>query len=152
MKLLVSSHGVRKFLSLSNLHYSCFSQICVSLSLMAVMAQQPESEAEVLSQTSDINPDGSYSYSYETSNGIKAAESGVGGERADGDFSYISPEGIPIKLTYTADENGFQPQGDHLPTPPPVPEAILRALEWIRTHPQPEEEAVKTPNTFNKKF
>jgi Insect cuticle protein len=110
--------------------------MCLTLAL----AQQPESEAQVISQVSDIHPDGSYSNSYETSNGIKASESGVGGERAEGEYSYISPEGIPIRVTYVADENGFQPQGDHLPTPPPVPEAILRALEYIRTHPpQPDE-------------
>jgi Insect cuticle protein len=112
--------------------------MCLALS---VSAQGPESEAQVLRQESDIHPDGTYSYSYETSNGIKAAESGVGGERAEGDFSYISPEGVPIKLTYVADENGFQPQGDHLPTPPPVPEAILRALEYIRTHPPQTDES-----------
>lgn len=37
-------------------------------------------------------------------------------------YSYYSPEGELISVTYTADENGFQPQGDHLPTPPPIPE------------------------------
>jgi hypothetical protein len=37
-----------------------------------------------------------------------------------GSYSYISPEGIPITVNYVADdEGGFQPQGDHLPTPPP---------------------------------
>jgi hypothetical protein len=33
----------------------------------------------------------------------------------EGSVFYISPEGIPITLTYTADETGFHPVGDHLP-------------------------------------
>lgn len=39
---------------------------------------------------------------------------------AKGAFSYTSPEGEAISLTYIADENGFQPTGDHLPQPPAV--------------------------------
>lgn len=32
-------------------------------------------------------------------------------------------------MRYSADANGFQAQGAHLPTAPPVPEEIARALE-----------------------
>lgn len=35
-----------------------------------------------------------------------------------GSYSYMDPEGNIITLRYIADENGFQPQGDHLPVPP----------------------------------
>lgn len=56
--------------------------------------------------------------------------------RVQGAFSYPDINGNPISLSYTADENGFHPQGEHLPTAPPVPEAILRALEYIAQHPE----------------
>ncbi|XP_037929415.1 pupal cuticle protein Edg-78E-like [Teleopsis dalmanni] len=90
--------------------------------------------AETLKYQSDVKEDGSYQYLYETSNGIAAQEAGVGGYYANGGFAYVSPEGEHIQLSYKADENGFQPQGDHLPTPPPIPYQILKSLEYIRTH------------------
>ncbi|XP_049868722.1 pupal cuticle protein 20-like [Pectinophora gossypiella] len=89
------------------------------------------------------NGDGNYRYSYETGNGISAHESGspraAGPEgpavTADGGFSYRAPDGQQISLSYTADENGFHPTGSHLPTPPPIPEEILRSIEFNRQHP-----------------
>lgn len=54
-----------------------------------------------------------------------------------GSFQYVAPDGTPISLTYVANEGGFQPQGDHLPTPPPIPDAIRRALEYIASQPKP---------------
>ncbi|XP_052865020.1 endocuticle structural glycoprotein SgAbd-2-like [Anopheles cruzii] len=97
-----------------------------------------DQDAVVLRQDSEVNPDGSYQYAYETSNGIKAEEQGtlknVGDDVAkvaQGQYSYTDPEGNPVRLQYVADENGFQPQGDHLPTPPPIPEAIERALRLL---------------------
>lgn len=56
--------------------------------------------------------------------GVKDAEIKV----AEGYFSYPGPDGHPISVSYIADENGFQPIGDHLPTPPPIPDAIKEAL------------------------
>ncbi len=42
---------------------------------------------------------------------------------------YISHEGQKITLTWVANENGFQPKGDHSPTP--IPEEIVRVLPTL---------------------
>jgi len=35
-----------------------------------------------------------------------------------GSFSYPSPDGEIITINFIADENGYQPEGDHLPKAP----------------------------------
>ncbi|KDR12720.1 Endocuticle structural glycoprotein SgAbd-9, partial [Zootermopsis nevadensis] len=45
-----------------------------------------------------------------------------------GSYKYKDPEGNEIVVTYTADENGFVPQGAHFPVPPAIPQEILEAL------------------------
>ncbi|XP_050352613.1 pupal cuticle protein 36-like isoform X2 [Nymphalis io] len=86
--------------------------------------------AEILKYINENNGE-SYRYSYETSNGISAEESGeaTNGVRAQGGYSYTGDDGKSYSVTYTADENGYQPQGEHLPTPHPIPEEILRSIE-----------------------
>ncbi|KAJ8717630.1 hypothetical protein PYW07_005560 [Mythimna separata] len=89
-----------------------------------------ERNAAILRQGSSNDGD-SYAYSYETENGIYGEENGVAtnGVQVQGGYSYTGDDGKVYSVKYTADENGFQPQGDHLPTPPPIPEEILKALE-----------------------
>lgn len=83
---------------------------------------------------------------YETENGIRGEE--VGSLKrtnnpenpevvvVQGSNSYVSPEGIPISISYAADdENGFQVSGDHLPTPPPIPPQIQKALDYLASLP-----------------
>ncbi|KAM7343476.1 cuticular protein 49Ag [Cochliomyia hominivorax] len=95
--------------------------------------------ATIIKQVDVNNPDGSFNSSYETSNGIKVENIGYmkkilvpRQETEDGQvieeheelilvqtgsYSYLDPEGNVITLKYVADENGFQPEGDHLPQP-----------------------------------
>ncbi|CAG9858873.1 unnamed protein product [Phyllotreta striolata] len=108
-------------------------------------AISPGQVIRILSQTQDgPNPDGSYSWSFEAENGISAREQGRQKAQdlieAQGSMQYTAPDGTPIQLTYIADENGFQPQGAHLPTAPPIPEAILRSLEYNAAHPEEDQE------------
>lgn len=89
-----------------------------------------DANAQILRLNSDVTAEG-FSYDFETSNGIRADASGVAtnGVQSQGSFSYKGDDGQDYSIQYTADENGYQPRGAHLPTPPPIPEAILKSLE-----------------------
>ncbi|XP_017136959.1 pupal cuticle protein Edg-78E-like [Drosophila miranda] len=103
-----------------------------------VQADNIDKDATILSEKNDpADAEGNYAYSFDTSNGIQAQEAG-NANGATGSASWTSPEGENIVLTYIADENGFQPSGAHLPVSPPIPDAILRALEYNAAHPSNE--------------
>ncbi|XP_053593173.1 endocuticle structural glycoprotein SgAbd-2-like [Microplitis demolitor] len=96
----------------------------------------------ILQWNKEQEHDGTYRTSYETGNNIIAEESGYirstgeGEDKVDtlvqsGSYSYTSPEGQLISVTYTADETGFHAIGDHIPTPPPVSEEIQKGLDLI---------------------
>ncbi|PZC85399.1 larval cuticle protein LCP-22 [Helicoverpa armigera] len=108
---------------------------------IAVARQVDARNAQIVKFGNEANPDGSYAYFYETDNGIAAQEQGTprnfGGNPpvvpvvAQGSFSWTSPEGEPIAISYVADENGYQPSGNAIPTAPPVPAQIARALAYV---------------------
>ncbi|KAL0892190.1 hypothetical protein ABMA27_015378 [Loxostege sticticalis] len=95
---------------------------------------------------------GDFHYSYEGGDGTKAFMKGElrsfdddnAGTAVEGSFSYTGKDGNDYSLTYTADENGYRPIGAHLPTPPPIPPAIARALKYLatKTTPQPVTESL----------
>lgn len=95
-----------------------------------------------------------FTFSYISGDGSKARQTGElktfkedkTGEAVKGSFEYISPDGETISITYTADENGYRPSGSILPTSPPIPEAILQGLKFIKEHPWVEEKPVKKPS------
>lgn len=98
-------------------------------------------------------------FRYETGNGISHQESGhlenQGSENEEqvvsGSYSYTGPDGNVYTVQYRADSNGFQAFGDHLPTAPPVPEAILKSLEQNRASEasQATNQQYLPPNKYN---
>ncbi|KAL0121500.1 hypothetical protein PUN28_006779 [Cardiocondyla obscurior] len=126
--------------------YTTLALIALAACVTAAPADEP---IPIVSQTQDgPNPDGSYKWSYEAGNGIKAEEEGhvedAGTDdeamKAEGGFSYAGDDGQAFSLTYVADKNGFQPVGAHLPTTPEIPPLILKALEWNAAHPSKDDE------------
>ncbi|XP_026739799.1 cuticle protein 3-like [Trichoplusia ni] len=89
-----------------------------------------ERNARIIALDSDVKED-SFRYNYETENGIKAEEQGreADGIEAQGGYQYTGDDGQIYSVSYAAGQGGFQPQGAHIPTSPPIPEEILKALE-----------------------
>ncbi|KAF0303847.1 Pupal cuticle protein Edg-78E [Amphibalanus amphitrite] len=95
----------------------------IVLLFCAVVLVVADKEAKIVNYQSNIEEDGSYKTEYETTNGIKAQEDGIsypgnvpesGNYVRSGSYSY-EWEGVTYTVTWTADENGFHPVGDHLP-------------------------------------
>ena len=117
--------------------------------------QEPK---KIVSYSHDLGDTrGHYSFSYETEGGILQRESGsrkYAGtsdetQLIQGSVQYNAPDGTPIAMSWTADEFGTQVSGSHIPTPPPIPPAIQRALEWIAKQPTTPEPIEKNNPTQN---
>ncbi|XP_075161034.1 larval cuticle protein 65Ag1-like [Haematobia irritans] len=95
--------------------------IIVFAALFAVALAAP-ADIKIVRSESDVGPE-SFQYSWETSDGAKAEAQGVlnnPGSDAEaisvkGSYEFVGDDGQTYTVTYVADENGFQPQGAHLP-------------------------------------
>ncbi|XP_014097358.1 larval cuticle protein 2-like [Bactrocera oleae] len=103
-------------------------------SAAAVSTSSDDAHAEVSLLTYDVRADG-FDSALETSNSIHVVQHGDAKGNINGEYGWISPEGEHISVNYIADESGYHPQSELLPTAPPVPEAIVKALEYIAAHP-----------------
>ncbi|KAJ8975030.1 hypothetical protein NQ317_008200, partial [Molorchus minor] len=121
-------------------------------SQLSAEQQQPRQRTEtttfipIISYNKEQGEDGSYKASYETGNNIIAEEEGylkslgpdpdaegeiINAQVQQGSYTYTSPDGQIITVNYIADEKGFHPTGDHLPTPPPVSPEVQKGLDLI---------------------
>ncbi|XP_034658685.1 larval cuticle protein 65Ag1-like isoform X2 [Drosophila subobscura] len=95
------------------------------VALFALALAAPSADVQVLRSDSDVGPEG-FNYALETSDGTKTQEQGqlnnIGTEQeaiaVKGSYRFVADDGVTYEVTYIADENGFQPQGAHLPVAP----------------------------------
>ncbi|KAG5675016.1 hypothetical protein PVAND_004956 [Polypedilum vanderplanki] len=107
--------------------------------------QNEKQQIPILSLEQNLNHDGEFNYAFETGDGTRVQQNGQlrqssfdpknVGEAVQGAFSYQGDDGQTYALSYTADENGYRPVGDFLPTPPPIPPAIAKAVEYLKSLP-----------------
>ena len=102
------------------------------LVVVAFVACVAANAIDVVKQEADVRADGFESELVLTDDSKQVAKGDVHGN-INGEFSWISPEGEHIIIKYVADENGYQPVGDAIPTPPPVPEDIAKAVAYLKS-------------------
>ncbi|KAH1001916.1 endocuticle structural glycoprotein ABD-4 [Dendroctonus ponderosae] len=128
--------------------FSCQVAFVLLAAVCAVLgAPQNKEPVPIISQESDIQPDGTFKWSFESGDGTKAEQSGQPKQVEQetplvyqGSASWTDNEGTQHQLTYIADENGYQPQSPDIPVAPEIPAAIQRALEYNAAHPEQDGE------------
>ncbi|XP_045498192.1 larval cuticle protein LCP-17-like isoform X2 [Colias croceus] len=94
----------------------------------------------IVRSSNEQKPDGGFNYAFETGNGIITQADGVVKNpntedatlQVTGSVKYVAPDGTPVELSYVADQDGYKPVGSHVPQ---IPELILRAQQYIASHP-----------------
>lgn len=90
----------------------------------------------VVSRSESVREDG-FDFALQQSDGQAQHQSGhlAGDALAQtGDFSWVSPEGEKIAISYVADENGYQPSGANLPVGPEIPDHVVKLVKYLETH------------------
>eukprot|EP00099_Drosophila_melanogaster_P029401 NP_788468.1 Lcp65Ae [Drosophila melanogaster] len=89
---------------------------------VAIFAFALANEAQIINLESDVGPE-NFQWSFETSDGQAANAKGQlkypntdhESLAVQGSFRFVADDGQTYEVNYIADENGFQPQGAHLP-------------------------------------
>ncbi|XP_068222254.1 cuticle protein AM1199-like [Palaemon carinicauda] len=107
--------------------------ILACLVAASLAAPKHQDNIAILRDDRDDQGDGNFNYAFELSDGTAVEASGFPGAEGAvnirGAYRFNLPDGAVVQITYVADENGFQPEGDIIPTPHPLP---AHAIEQIR--------------------
>ncbi|KAK3885859.1 hypothetical protein Pcinc_009958 [Petrolisthes cinctipes] len=105
-----------------------------------VVQQQPQGRQDFRPVVAIIKDErvapagGTYVTDFETEDGVAHVESGQAGSagqsNVQGSYSYISPEGEVVQVTYVADEFGFRAESPFVPTAHPLPAHALLQIAF----------------------
>nr|XP_027208967.1 cuticle protein CP14.6-like [Penaeus vannamei] len=121
-----------------------------------VDADSSEREAAILRDDRVHGDDGRYNVDVETENGISLSQSGSpegnnGAIIKAGQYTYTAPDGTVVSVKFVANENGFQPESDHLPVAPefphPIPDFVLRQIAFAA-----EQEAARARGEVSRSY
>ncbi|XP_071552015.1 cuticle protein AM1159-like isoform X1 [Panulirus ornatus] len=105
--------------------------VCLVASVAAA-PQHSEKDATIIVDEREDLGDGNFNYRYETSNKIYESRTGTPGvagqSNMDGVISFVFPDGTPAELSFVANDHGFQPSSNLLPTPHPFPDFVYEQL------------------------
>ncbi|XP_075167948.1 pupal cuticle protein Edg-78E-like [Haematobia irritans] len=74
-------------------------------------------DSRIIEQKLEPAIDGNFAYEFDTENGIHMDAHGTNikdgshdeGQKIDGSFAFVTPEGLRVGVHYTSDENGYRP-------------------------------------------
>ncbi|XP_071551997.1 cuticle protein AMP1A-like [Panulirus ornatus] len=103
-----------------------------AVAIAAPQLQDVRPEVLVLRDERQDDGNGNFNYVLEADNGIYIAASGTRGLQGqaniEGSYSLLDNNGELKEVRYIANENGFQPQSDLLPTPHPLPDHVVELI------------------------
>nr|XP_045621375.1 cuticle protein AMP3-like [Procambarus clarkii] len=107
-------------------------KLTLLICLVVVAAAAPDKNAQTVLDERNDSGDGNFHYNFQTSNGISSQKIGNPGSEGQsnfqGSFRFSLPDGNVAELTYVANEYGYQPVSNLLPTPHPLPDHVYELL------------------------
>ncbi|XP_047478446.1 cuticle protein AMP1A-like [Penaeus chinensis] len=124
---MLNYHSFPSAATMKTIVFACLIAVAVAA------PQLQEREVVLLRDDRIANEDGTFSYALEADNGIKTAVEGVVGSAGQinqaGSYTLTLEDGTQAVVNFIANENGFQPQSNILPTPHPLPAHVYELLE-----------------------
>ncbi|XP_050720487.1 cuticle protein AM1159-like [Eriocheir sinensis] len=125
------THGASSSAAMKFIILACLAAVAVAA---PQLADQPP--IRIVNDERVDNGDGTFSYRFETENGIATNVDGqigsVGQSNMAGSYRYTLDDGSVVEVTFVADENGYRAESPVIPAQPAHVAELLRIAEEQR--------------------